>query len=253
MNINKKYGSATRLNGKTVIISIFIDDLTTNWNYGDTSELNRMYDTIDNLRIATEWIRKNASRFGARPEFIYDWSKDYTLFARIKSDKNLIRINENSENHYYDLCKYIDKYIDSEKIKRTYHTDSLLYMFFYDTAPFLKARSYAFQYEVGYPYVYETCHIFCRTFGGVSGPGVYAHEILHAFGAPDLYYANKKIPQRYVDYLKKIGSKDVMYSNDPLCAGKVNAVFTDVDAYYTGLISICPDVAKWGLGKSMYQ
>ena len=77
-----------------------------------------------------------------------------------------------------------------------------------------------------------------------------AHEIMHCFGAYDLYYASEAIPQAYVDHCKATGSKDIMYTT---CVGEtIPQLFTRLDAYYLGLVDSCDEVTAWGLGKSTY-
>ena len=84
----------------------------------------------------------------------------------------------------------------------------------------------------------------------MQSAATFAHEILHCFGAYDLYYASKTIPQAYVDYCKQSNSKDIMYT---INLGKeIRMTFTELCAYYVGLIDTCETVEIWGLGKSTH-
>ena len=77
-----------------------------------------------------------------------------------------------------------------------------------------------------------------------------AHEIMHYFGAHDLYYASIAISQAYVDHCKINGSMDIMYTT---CEGAtISLLFTQLDAYYLGLADSCDEVTTWGLGKSSF-
>ena len=76
----------------------------------------------------------------------------------------------------------------------------------------------------------------------------FAHEILHAFGAPDLYLKNSRIPQEYVDYCNETKSNDIMFTIN--LGSSISVFFSDLCAYYVGLKDTCSEVDTWGLGKS---
>ena len=103
MNENKKYGSATRLNGKTVIVSVFVDDKTTRWEFDKKDEEKRACLVLEKLKIATDWIIEQTGRFGAKTEFIYDWSLENDLFKRAKYDKDMI-FKRMDEIEYLGTC-----------------------------------------------------------------------------------------------------------------------------------------------------
>ena len=85
-------GSAGSLSGRTLIVSIFTDDAGTSWDW-DLSEDNEMiYDTLDNLRISTDYLSEQAANFGASAEFIYDWemNPDICFFQDHSTDPNYL-------------------------------------------------------------------------------------------------------------------------------------------------------------------
>ena len=77
-------------------------------------------------------------------------------------------------------------------------------------------------------------------------PSSVAHEILHAYGAPDLYVVNKQINQQYVNYLKNNNIKDIMGNTN--YGDTINAPMGQTTAYYLGLVNSAPDVARFNLG-----
>ena len=79
---------------------------------------------------------------------------------------------------------------------------------------------------------------------------VMAHEIMHCFGAYDLYYASSAIPQAYVDHCRITDSNDIMYTVS--LGTTIPQLFTQLDAYYLGLVDSCDEVDTWGLGKSSF-
>ena len=64
---------------------------------------------------------------------------------------------------------------------------------------------------------------------------IYAHEIMHQFGAHDLYNENMYINNNYVTYLNSI-------VND----------FSEIDAYYVGLIDNSNIVEEYKLKENDY-
>ena len=83
-------------------------------------------------------------------------------------------------------------------------------------------------------------------------PSAYAHELLHAFGVPDLYYTGGLIPQAYVDYCKETGSQDIMYTiNGDM--DRITGQLTELDAYYLGLTARPAEADRWQLGLSEYE
>ncbi len=96
-----------------------------------------------------------------------------------------------------------------------------------------------------------------------EGPSSIAHEMLHAFGAPDLYTVREEgydlgITKEYVEHLRQENSGDIMFSvydseTGSMPYDRIDREFSEVDAYYTGLTVSCDDVKEYGLGRSIYH
>ena len=56
----KNLGSAKKLKGNTIIISIFTNDKQTKWNIKKKEDTTYMSNTLKDLRIATTWISTKA-------------------------------------------------------------------------------------------------------------------------------------------------------------------------------------------------
>ena len=111
----------------------------------------------------------------------------------------------------------------------------------------------------GMPYDYEIVYLFNYDSGLINGPAVYAHEILHTFGAPDLYAEDEEynISSDFLDYIAKTEPNDIMLTCSDLDSGEylydsINNEVTEVTAYYVGLIDSSNIVKKWNLGKSQH-
>lgn len=253
------HGSAGEIAGTTLILSIFADDSSTAWNESDTADMAVMQDSLQYLSIATEWLTAQCSAWGAEPEFIYDWSQDAALFYRAAFEGDMT-----DEDGYEDAVAYIEASVSSEELLEQYGADNILYIFYYNTSSSNRIPSWSYVYEADDPGTYyEVCNIFIGSSEGTEPPAVYAHEILHAFGAPDLYAAeedggNCGITQEYVEYCASTDSNDIMYTVRDISTGqyvydKITNEFTALDAYYVGLADSCPQVEEWGLGESEYR
>ena len=190
-----------------------------------------------------KWLENQCKKWGTSAKFIYDWEKEEDLLhiASLKS----FRAAGNSYNVYTRTCKYLDREIDSEQIMKDHNADNIIYIFFYNTPLKNTMTSYTYNYCDVSQYPYEFCNILTGCDGEEEAPAAYAHEILHTFGAPDLYYAdpdgyNYGITQKYVNYLERTFSNDIMFTtfgakNNKTYYTKITNKLTELDAYYVGL------------------
>lgn len=82
-------------------------------------------------------------------------------------------------------------------------------------------------------------------------PSVIIHEILHLFGAPDLYAPDAQdigylITMGFVDYCKENYPQDIMLSTydretDKRLPDRITQEITDITAYYIGWLETAPD------------
>lgn len=251
-------GSATELKGRTVIVSIYANDKTCSWNVDKKKDLYRIARSKKYLGIAVKWLEKQCKKWGTSAKFIYDWEKEEDLLhiASLKS----VRAASNNYKVYTKTCKYLDREIDSEQIMKDHDADNIIYIFFYNTPLKNTVTSYTYNYWKDSRYPYEFCNILTGCDGEEEAPAAYAHEILHTFGAPDLYYAdadgyNYGITQKYVDHLERTFSNDIMFTtfgarNSKTYYTKITNKLTELDAYYVGLTKSSKVQKKWGFEKS---
>lgn len=239
-------GSAGSMNGRTLMISIYTDDAGTSWDDHSSDDAEMMFDTLDNLRISTDYLTKQAARYGCDARFICDWVKNTDLYYEATFSESLVT----EFGDYYEVQKnWIEQNIDIDTLRSKYRADNVIYLFFFNTPFSNQVNPWYLGYSCSPEYYVEFCNIYVR-FDDVyiTKPPSYAHEIMHCFGAHDLYYANEFIPQQYVDYLDKTDSNDIMYT--VYDSKDIGNEFTDLDAYYVGLIDECAEVDRWNLAKS---
>lgn len=245
------HGNAENINGKTVIVSIFANDTKTSWDYESDVDVRTMYQTISYMDIATDWLEKQVALYEGNAEFIFDWETNQDLFYGANFYQDMAR---EDSTYYVNQKFFIDNYIDSEELKKKYDADNILYVFFFNsdfsnqTNPWASPSPYIYEET----YNTEFVNIFvCFDDFHIAMPSTYAHEILHTFGAHDLYYENYAVSQAYVDYCTETGSNDIMYTVSD--GEEILNELSELDAYYLGLVESSADVEKWGLILSEFE
>lgn len=260
-----RYGWAKRIEDKTVIVSVFADDNIYKWGDEITDE---MFYTAEYLDIAMEFLGRQLRRYGHETEYVYDWNKyltggndvDHELFQRAYFDVPLVGDKVDT--------KVIDEYMNSpaamkNKLLGKYNAENIIYLFFINTPTYNEYSSTAYMWmQEGDP-ENEFVLMYNNVNFAKEGPTAYLHEILHCFGAVDLYKPNGNgydipISEEYITKLIIRQSNDIMFSVYESREGYVNydrvtGEFSDVDAYYTGLLDHCDEVEEFGLGKSIYN
>lgn len=246
-----KLGSAGNLSDTTLIVSIFANDIKTRWNLNaeaDQKTINLMY---ENLSIAVDWIKEQCGNYAVETELVYDWLKHPDLYYTFDfADMNMVRSDGGG---YYTQRSYIEEYIEADELKQKHNAQNIIYILYFNTDETNTVNSWSLsdqqQCDV------EVINVFVRDDIGndyyFMSPAGFAHEILHCFGAYDLYYASETIPQQFVDHCHTTKSNDIMYTVST--EKEINQQLSELDAYYIGLIDSCKQVDIWGLGTSSHN
>lgn len=242
----EKLGSAKEIKGTTVIVSIFTNDLNTSFNFLDEKDAALKSDCLDNLKIASQYLEGEIKNYGFNSKFIYDFNINNDLIYETSFKENLVL--DTSEK--YDLQNtYIKENIPVDKLLKKYKADNIIYFFFFNTPYQNKVKPVAMRYTNEVHIENEIINLYIK-FGDVytSPPATYAHEILHTFGAHDLYVVSKNINASYVSYLASIDSNDIMYT--VANSKEITNNLSDLDAYYVGLKNESMVQKKWDLAPS---
>ena len=232
-------GSAGQIDKTTIIVSIFTSDANNKWIY-DGEDKKTIYNTLDDLKISTNYLTKQIKMYNKKATFIYDWTDYSDLRYDTAFEETLVR----NDGTMYDVQKdYIVNNIDSDGLKKKYKADNIIYMFFFNTDYTNQINSWTLGHSNGEKFDLEFINIFIKYDDKyIMAPSSYAHEIMHCFGAHDLYYSNSFITADYVNYCKAVNCEDIMYR---VTADKEIAFdFTELDAYYLGLIDYIPEVVN---------
>lgn len=253
-------GSAKKLDGTTVVVSVFADDANTSWATEGTEDGFTKQDTLEYMDIATTWLEEQCAAYGADAEFIYDWEEHPDLYYTTVFSEDM---GDENDIVYFAQQDYVNTAIDSTAIMERHQADNIIYMLYFNMPYDSELRSGTYNYSATASYPYEIVTIHVRSMGSVTTPATYAHEILHTFGAPDFYRVdedgtNYGVTEAFVENQENTLSNDIMYATFDNVTGEnyydhISNEFTELDAYYVGLTDACEEVKNWGLAPSQYQ
>lgn len=260
------YGSVGRLNGRIVVVSVFASEGEHVWDFEDSDDFQAYSRDYYALKTACDFLETECASYGKDVEFIWDWMANDHLYYTTTMEADFTDILAGNYPISQEAWKYIDDNINSEGIRKLYNADSVIYLFFLNSPEDNKQPSCTRDFYDGMPYPYEICYIQARNSQGLTVPAILAHEMLHAFGAPDLYWTDTYsvfeldygITKEYTDTIKENGLNDIMRITwDPktgqYLTKKIVQHITDITAYYTGLIDQSETVQQWGFDPSDFE
>lgn len=239
------HGSAETPAGTTLIVSIFVSDLAYAWNPASDADAETQADICRYLKTAGAYLESAAEAYGREAEFIVDFEENKDL--RYTASFNAVMTGEEGASGEYVsndelIWQYIEEEIDLAALTEKYEADNVLFFAVFNTDEDCAAITCTRNWYEGMPYPYEIVYLFNIDSGVVNCPAVYAHEILHTFGAPDYYMEDAQfgITQKVVSYIEKYLGNDIMYTcsdsetGDYLYDGVTNTV-GEMTAYFVGL------------------
>lgn len=241
--VDSPTGSAKYLDGSTVLVSLFIEDSSSSWS-DDKKEI-----VMSKMDLANDFLVSEGNSYGKSVNLIYDIYEHPDLSYMVSYSGTI----DDSNRASYQLLEFITRYIDNEiptqEILASYNVDSIAYMCFLDKS----GVSFTFPYYEGDSdlYYYETCYMFLKCDGDYEPPAVYAHEILHLFGARDLYSTNQSdgITKEFVQHIEQDYPNEIMLTtydeNWNNVQDHVSNEITDITAYYIGWLEEIPELETY--------
>ena len=236
-------GSVKYLDGSTVLVSLFIDAPEADW----TQEKKDM--VTGKMNLANDYLVAAGNSYGKTVNLIYNIQEHPDLCYMVPYSKKI----DDSDDTSYDLLDYVTKYIDTniptEDILNQYGVDSIGYMCYLDS----EGTSFTFPFyeDDADIYYYETCFLYIRCDGDNEPPAVYAHEILHMFGARDLYATDESdgITKDFVQHIETTYPNEIMLTtydeNWENVQDHVSNDLTDITAYFIGWIDTIPELEQY--------
>lgn len=171
----KSTGSAKRLIGKNLVLSIFISEPSSPWQQEAKDEI------FDMIYEAEDWLEEQANLYSKK---IYFNNEAFGLEEDIVLDYIPPTDGE------FNWVKEAGKIIGYPSIKQLYRTvkedsNNFIVLLFANK----EGRSFALPYEKGLDseYFLEGSILYKAFEGETINPATIAHEILHLYGAWDLY------------------------------------------------------------------
>lgn len=230
-------GSAKYLDGSTVFVCIFLNDISATWT---VSEKKRV---MDNMDIACDYLTFQGNIYGKKVNLIYDFTKDSGLCYDFNYRRTFPgNCSASSDDDVYELYEAIRAFIyediPSIEIMDRYDVDSIAYLVFIDGE---SDNAAAYSYYCNYSSYYEELALIPLrwTSGYEVNPDTYAHEILHLFGARDLYTTQERngITKDFVKYVAREYPQDIMlgYATDGVSwEDHISSDISKITAYFLG-------------------
>ena len=239
-------GSSGKISDTTVLISIFANDANTKWDMNSEQDQALMDSLYENLGIGVRWLEEQCKTYGANTDFIYDWKEHADLVYYADFSPQILTEKMNTISFQ---TPYIAQHINKDLMRQKYNAQNIIYIFYFNLTATTALRSHTTGDAPT-----EIINIFPNASSGTgtfpSQAATFAHEILHCFGAHDLYGASASIPQSYVDHCRETNCRDIMFTTHPTDENPV--LFTDLCAYYIGLIDYCEEAEEWDLPESTH-
>lgn len=249
-------GSAKELDGVTVVVTIFASDYNSQWDEEDGETAEKMQTSLEYLGKGLDYITEESRKWGKNAEFVYDWNENEDLMYL----RN-IPLEEGMSPYEgpHRMFMVIENTIDSAALMDKYNADNIVYNAVFNTPEDNQYSSYA--YPIG---AYSSSDPFEFVFiaytsdcGDASGPAVYAHEILHLFGAWD-YYENRDndgVTDEFSEYISNNIPNEIMFNvknpaTEQYDYDEVTSVISEATAYYVGWTDSCDLIEKYGCAVS---
>ncbi|MBQ8596597.1 MAG: hypothetical protein IJ409_02285 [Lachnospiraceae bacterium] len=187
-------GSAKYLEGTNVLYSLFVDTPDAVWQQADKEA------ALEKLQIATEYIEEAAGEYGVDAELICDWQENVDLSGQTAVDFP-IRDGEDFEDRLdEEIAYWVENTVDYEVLKETHGAEGAALLVFVNNP----SVSYAIVFD-GTDNPKESVIMFSK-----EAPAVYAHEIMHLFGAHDLY-EEAEFTSEVCAYVRETYPLEIMY------------------------------------------
>jgi len=236
------WGSAKRLEGKSLLVSIFVTLDGYGWSDGE------IVSAMEKLAIASGYICDRGMEYGKDVEFVYDFEAHPDLRYDMRFEGNLFEYPEHDRQLTKDekdalrktheaIMRFMEEHVPYRALADRYQTDSIAFVVHVNK----HARSYAAPYSVGgVNSDAEIAVVFD------DSPAVYAHEILHLFGAVDFYRADDEmyVSDEVVAYVKKHFPTDIMVTNYGK-GGEITNELTRLTALGLGWIDDVPELERF--------
>lgn len=224
-----KLGSAKSLEGKNLIYSLFVDTPDAKWTDRDKKK------ALKNLEIAKDYIETEAKSYHKKVDLVVDFEENEDLTGSARINFSLKDGEDYEEALDEKIAGWLEDQIDYQALTKEYKAKGIATIVFVNH----KGSTYAICYD-GVDNPQESLVMFA---GEV--PAVYAHEILHLFGAHDLY-EDAEYTEEVCEYVKKAYPDEIMYTvkdgKGRLNNSEIQNELSPITAYHLGWVNYIEEI-----------
>lgn len=237
---NRHTGSASHITDRTVIVSIFVDEEEDVWTQDEKDYAFGICDTA--YTFLDEYLESN---YDADVDLIYDWKTNPDLVYSIRVFEDIPAYVSTEEEHHMDELE--DEWVAQVPVQylcEKYETTSIAFLYLiphegcsYSSMHFVEDTEETWN---------EGCLLYLQDMYSPTyeyeTPTVFAHELLHLFGAEDYYASAEVFSKETYKKLAQMCADDIMlhtfdkingvYTTYP---GEVRGEITPVTAYLIGI------------------
>lgn len=224
-------GSVRLLQDTTILISIFVDDAESAWDAASMQAVR------EKLGVATDFISTQAALYDVQASFIYDFEQEPTLFLK-KTYKDAISYDgQDFWNVNQTIDEWITQDVHSKALLNQFGAKNIGYLVFFNKPGLCYSNVYYMNYEDSL--YQEKSILFAQSYQTEKeeSAATYAHEILHLFGAVDLYKMNYDdgITGELITHVKTTYPNEIMFATSGT-AQQITQKITPITAYFLGWI-----------------
>ncbi|MCM1125811.1 MAG: hypothetical protein NC429_05010 [Lachnospiraceae bacterium] len=186
-------GSAKYLEGKNLLYSLFVDTPQSTWSPEEKAE------TLKNLNKAAFYIEETAREYDRETELVCDWQENADLTGSAAVDFEIADEFNFMDKLDAEIGVWAEDLVDYDGLTAEYQAEGIAMLVFVNNP----GTSYAIVYD-GTDNPKESVIFFAE-----EPPAVYAHEILHLFGAHDLY-RDAEYSREITDYIEETYPMEIM-------------------------------------------
>lgn len=225
-------GSAKYLEGRTVFYSLFVDTPDKDWQQEERES------ALEELAIATDYLTEAALDYQREVEFVYDWQEHPNLTGNVAVDFSILDYDAFEGVLKEEINRWVEEQVDYEDCMQQYGAEGMAMLIFVNNP----GISYSLVFD-GMDNPKETIILFAK-----EQPAVYAHEILHVFGAHDLY-DGEEYSAGVTSYVKQHYPLEIMYTvRDGQGRARQNEivnVISPITAYQLGWLEDIPELEQF--------
>ncbi len=222
-------GSAGYLKETNLLYSLYVDTPESQWTDTDKEQ------TLSSLLLAADYIEEQAVEYGCETQLICDWQENPELTGNATVDFAISDEEDFVDRLDEEIALWVKEKVDFSGLKKSCNAKGIALLVFVNNP----GTSYAIVFD-GVDNPKESLILFRE-----EPPSVYAHEILHLFGAHDLY-RDAEYTREVTDFVGTTYPLEIMFT----VAGEKGVTYTDkivnevspITAYHLGWINDAEEI-----------